>query len=109
MDIPFLVSPSEPDSQQSYLILFNNGTTASAPLNEMAALIPPPPVNVGASNSTDTLLPPFLCLNLKITYEHEGQYHKSFLVSVMDATVLFSSHALKNEKMIGVYRSLTSR
>jgi hypothetical protein len=46
MDIPFPVSPSEADSLQSYTILFNNGTTASVPLNEMAGLIPPPPVEV---------------------------------------------------------------
>ncbi len=39
MDIPFPVSPSEANSQQSYLILFDNGTTASVPLNEMPALI----------------------------------------------------------------------
>jgi hypothetical protein len=70
--IPFPVSPSEANSQQSYLILFNNGTTASVPLNEMAALIPLPPVDVGASDSTDSLLPLFLCWNLKITYEHKG-------------------------------------
>ena len=41
MDISFLVSPSKADSQQSYLILFENGTTAPVPLNKMAALIPP--------------------------------------------------------------------
>ena len=27
----------------------------------------------------DSLLPPFLRLNSKITYEHDGQYHKGFL------------------------------
>ncbi len=51
----------------------------SVPLNKMAALIPPPPVDVGVSNSTDSLLPPFLRLNLKIKHEHKGQYHKGFL------------------------------
>ncbi len=30
-------------------------------------------------NSTGLLLPPFLCLNSKITFEHDGQYHKKFL------------------------------
>ncbi len=73
MDIPFPVSPSEADSQQSYLILFDNDTTAFVPLNEMAALTPLPLVDVGTSNSMDSLLPPFLRLNSKITYEHKGQ------------------------------------
>jgi hypothetical protein len=108
MDIPFPVSSSEADSQQSYLILFDNGTTASVPLNEMAALIPPPLVNVGVSDSMDYLLPPFLCLNSKITYEHEGQYHKGFWVSAMDAIILFSNHTLTSKKRIGAYRSLIS-
>ncbi len=79
MDIHFPVSPSEANSQQPYLILFDNGTTASVPLNEMAALISLPLVDVGASNSMDSLLPPFLHLNSKITYEHKEKYHKGFL------------------------------
>ncbi len=79
MDIPFPLSPSAEDSQQSYIIHFDNGTAASVPLNEMVGIIPPPPINVGSFNSANSFLPPFLCLNLKITFEHEGQYHKGFL------------------------------
>jgi hypothetical protein len=82
MDIHFPVSPSEANSQQSYLILFDNGTTASVPLYEMAALIPPPPVDVGASNSTDSLLHPFLHLNSKITYKKQRTIPKRFFGSV---------------------------
>jgi hypothetical protein len=72
-------SPSEANLLQTYTILFNNGTTALVPLNKMAGLIPPPPVDVCDLDSCDSLLLPFLCLNLKIPYEHKGQYHKGFL------------------------------
>jgi hypothetical protein len=64
MDIPFPVSPSEANSLQSYIILFDNGTT-SVPLNEMAGLIPPPPVEVCNLDSHNSPLPSFLLLNSK--------------------------------------------
>ena len=77
MDIPF---PSEDSSsEQSYIILFDNGTTDSIPLHHMAGMIPPPPIDIGVGDSADSSLPPFLRLNSKITYEHNGQYHKGFL------------------------------
>jgi hypothetical protein len=83
MDIPVpAMSPNSPPSKLSYTILFNNGTTAPIPLQDMASLIPPPPVdpllNGDLSSSQDSLLPPFLGLNSKITYEHDGQYHKGY-------------------------------
>jgi hypothetical protein len=68
MDIPF--PPTSTDSAPLdlfYMILFNNGTTASIPLKDMALLIPPPPVNPSSRGDTlssqDSLLPPFLHLN----------------------------------------------
>jgi hypothetical protein len=78
MDIPFPgMSADSPPCNLSYMVLFNNGSTTSIPLQDMALLIPPPPINptsVGDSlSSQDSLLPPFLCINSKITYEHEGQ------------------------------------
>ncbi len=77
MDIPF---PSgQEDLEHSYIISFDNGTTDSIPLRNMASMIPPPPVDVGLLDSTESALPPFLRLNSKITYKHEGQYHKGFL------------------------------
>jgi hypothetical protein len=77
MDIPF---PSPDDqSQQSYIILFDNGTSASVPLQDMAGIIPPPLVSLGSDDSADSSLPPFLRINSKITYEKDGQYHKGFL------------------------------
>jgi hypothetical protein len=84
MDIPFpATSFDSPPSELSYTILFDNGTTASIPLQDMALLIPPPPVdplrNGDSSSSQDSLLLPFLQLSSKITYEHDGQYHKGYL------------------------------
>jgi hypothetical protein len=79
MDIPLPGAPLEEASAPTYLIVFDNGSQAAIPLDQMASLIPPPPVNVGSLDSSDSLLPPFLRLNSKITYEHDGQYHKGFL------------------------------
>jgi hypothetical protein len=60
----------------------------SIPLLEMAAIIPKSPVNVSPSNSKDSLLLPFLCLNSKITYMHDGQHHKGYL-SIKDGVRWF--------------------
>jgi hypothetical protein len=84
MDIPFpATSPDSPPSELSYTVLFDNGTTTFIPLQDMASLIPLPPVDplpIGDSlSSQDSLLLPFLQLNSKITYEHDGQYHKGYL------------------------------
>ncbi len=79
MDIPFPISLSKADLLQTYTILFDNGTTALVPLNEMAGLIPPPPVDVCDLDLHDSLFPPSLFLNLKITIDRKGNYHKGFL------------------------------
>ncbi len=79
MDIPFPSDVSDPDATVSYTILFDNGTTASVPLSNMSSLPPAPPVDIATCDSQDSLLPPFLRLNSKITYKHEGQYHKRYL------------------------------
>ncbi len=97
MDIPFphisLDSDSLPTTL-SYTIFFDNGTTVSIPLQEKVSVIPSPPVDLllGTSmspESQDSLLPPFLCINLCITYEHEGAYHEGFLTKP-DDTYCFS-------------------
>jgi hypothetical protein len=67
------------DNAPSYTILFDNGTSTSIPLSEMADIIPKPLVDIAPSDSQDSLLPLFLCLNSKITYEHGGMYHKGSL------------------------------
>jgi hypothetical protein len=69
MDIPFpRTSADSPPCNLSDMVLFENGSTVSIPLQDMASLIPPPPVHpssVGDSlSSEDSLLPPFLCINL---------------------------------------------
>ena len=79
MDIPFPTDVSDYTSNVSYMILFNNGAFASIPLSKMAFFIPASPVDVATCDSQDSLLPPFLQLNSKITYEHAGQYHKGYL------------------------------
>ncbi len=71
MDIPM-----DPTSSPHYLIQFDDGTTRSFIEADMLFFIPKPPVDI--SNSTH-LLPPFLQLNFKITFEHNGQYHKGYL------------------------------
>jgi hypothetical protein len=82
MDIPFPATSLSPDSLSTdwnYTILFDNGTTSSVPLQEMASLIPPTPVGPllgDPSSSQDSLLPPFLRINSRITYERDGQYRK---------------------------------
>ncbi len=65
MDIPFpATSPDSPSSKLSYTVFFDNGTTASIPLQDMASLIPPPLVdpspNGDSSSSQDSLLLSFL-------------------------------------------------
>jgi hypothetical protein len=79
MDIPFLLDPSGDAYIPNYTFLFDDGSMASIPPEQMAGIIPPPPINVDDSDSAASLLPLFLWLNSKITFEHEGQYHKSFL------------------------------
>jgi hypothetical protein len=60
MDIPFPSVISDVDSDLCYTILFDDSSTASIPLSEMASIIPPPPVDVAVTDSQDSLLPPFL-------------------------------------------------
>jgi hypothetical protein len=110
MDIPFPDDLSL-DTAPSYTILFNNSTSTSIPLSEMANIIPKPLVDIATSDSQDSLLPPFLCLNSKITYAHNGTYHKGYL-GLQDGVCLFvfKSHVNKlKEDWGGVSTSLTSQ
>ncbi len=79
MDIPFPLDSSGDATIPNYTVLFNNGSSASIPLEQMAGIILPPPVTLNDSDPTASLLPLFLRLKSKITSEHEGQYHKGFL------------------------------
>jgi hypothetical protein len=107
MDIPLIPTvPSSDDPSDpsySYTILFDSGISASIPLLEMPSIIPKPPVDIDSSNSQDSLLPPFLWLNSKITYEHDGQYHKGCLDKRQGiCRFIFKSHANKREEEWGV-------
>jgi hypothetical protein len=81
MDIPLLTAPL---GSTLYHVLFDNGTFASIPFAEMESLIPAPPLPSStpmdsSSNGSSSFLPPFLSVNSRITYEHNGAYHKGFL------------------------------
>jgi hypothetical protein len=100
MDIPLSTAPSD---SSSYQILFNNGTSASISLIDMPSLIPAPPVPTSApvdssSEDSSSLLLPFLSVNSRITYEHEGAYHKGFLTRKPCGVYHFSfkTHVKKN-------------
>jgi hypothetical protein len=109
MDIPFPATSLSPDSllrDLNYTILFDNGTISFIPLQEMVLHIPPPPVGPLIGDPTlsqDSLFPPFLCINSKIIYEHDGQYHKDYLTK-HDGTYRFSfkSHVNKRSEDWGI-------
>jgi hypothetical protein len=99
MNIPFLLDPSSDASIPNYTILFDDGSTASIPLEQIVGIIQPPPVNVDDSDSAASLLPPFLQLNSKITFEHEDHYHKGFLRQCNGIyCFVFKSHVNKRKE-----------
>ncbi len=106
MDIPLHYNPT---GLATYLILFDNGTSGSIPLVDMASLVPSPPVSgVGfhktSSGDDSSLLPPFLQVGNRITYEHDGEYHKGFLTRNTSGTYCFSfkTHVKKKSDDWGV-------
>jgi hypothetical protein len=106
MDIPLLTAPS---GSTLYQVLFDNGTLAPIQLAEMALLIPAPPLlasspSDSSSNGSSFLLPPFLSLNSRITYKHEGVYHKDFLTQEPCGMYQFSfkTHFKKKSKDWGI-------
>jgi hypothetical protein len=104
MNIPLSLDTS---GSPLYQILFDNGTVASIPLADMSSLIPPPPVfdDISSSQSSGPgLLPPFLAVGSRITYEHEGTYHKGYLTKTTAGTYHFSvkTHVKKKSEDWGV-------
>jgi hypothetical protein len=106
MDIPLSTTPSDSPSCQ---ILFINGTSAFISLTDMPSLIPAPPVLMSApvdssSDNSSSLLPLFLSVNSRITYEHEGTYHKGFLTHKPCGVYRFSfkTHVKKKSEDWGV-------
>ncbi len=62
MDIPFpldVSALSEDSMDLLYTILFDDGSTASIPLSQMAKLVPPPPITPSVAEGNDSLLLPF--------------------------------------------------
>ncbi len=90
MDIPL-----DPNTSPHYLILFDDGTSSSIPVAEMPDIIPKPSVDV--SDNTH-LLPPFLKVGSKITFDKDGQYHKGFLSRLADGSYRFSYKSHINKK-----------
>ncbi len=91
MDIPL-----DPTMSPHYLIQIDDGTTKSVPASKMSSLIPQPSIDPSDSNH---LLPPFLSLNSKITYKHDGQYHKGYLSKLPDGGYRFSYKSHVNKKV----------
>ncbi len=69
----------------------------------MADIIPKPPVDIAPSDSQDSLLPQFLWLSSKITYKHNGTYHKGYL-GLQDGVYcfVFKSHVNKHKEDWGI-------
>ena len=75
----------------------------------MPSLILAPPVPTSApvdslSGESSSLLPPFLSVNSRITYKHEGAYHKGFLTRKPCGVYPFSfkTHVKKKSEDWGV-------
>jgi hypothetical protein len=90
--------PMDPSISPKYLVQFNGGTTKSIPASKMASLIPKPR---NSPSGTSHLLPPFLRLNSKITFEHKGRYHKSYLLKTLDGPYCLSYKSHINKKLPG--------
>lgn len=85
-----------------YLIVYDNGTSESVLASVMTSMIPRPPKTTDVSDCSH-LLPPFLRPNSKVTYEHEGQYHKGYLTLVNGSfRFSFKSHVNKKKEDWGV-------
>jgi hypothetical protein len=92
----------------SYLIFFNNDTSASILLPEMQSMIPAPLVSMPNTTASplahSSLLSPFLSISSRITYKHDRTYHKGFLSRKPCGTFCFSfkTHVKKKSKDWGV-------
>ncbi len=90
MDIPL-----DPTTSPHYLVRCNDGTTKSVPASKMPSLIPKPH---DTTSDSSHLLPPFLRLNSKITFEPEGQFQKGYLTKSPEGTFCFSYKSHVNKK-----------
>ncbi len=90
MDIPL-----DHNTSPHYLVQYDDGTSSSIPAAKMPDFIPKPTVDI--SDNTH-LLPPFLKVRFKITFEKDGQYHKGYLSQLPDSTNRFSYKSHINKK-----------
>jgi hypothetical protein len=74
-----LLDPTVPDADKKYLVQFDDSTVLSVPLTDMPDLVPSRPSPIIDDDVQDTLLPKFLQLRSKITFEKDGEYHKGYL------------------------------
>ena len=79
MDIALSGIVSKSSNVSTYTILFDNGTTASVLLSNMAGIILFPKVLDNVDDESQPLLPPFTQSNSKITYKHDRQFHRGYL------------------------------
>jgi hypothetical protein len=58
----------------------------------------PKPQTTDSNSASSHLLPPFLRINSKITFDHEGQYHKGYLIKSPNEVYNFSYKSHVNKK-----------
>jgi hypothetical protein len=90
MDIPL-----DPNTSSYYLVQYDDGTSSSIPAAKMAEFIPKPTVDILDNTH---LLPPFLKVGSKITFEKDGQYHKGYFSQLPNGTYRFSYKSHINKK-----------
>ena len=98
------LDPNQSQDKQVYMIQFDYGTSLSIPSQDMTSILPSAPVPLASPiKASDSLLPPFLQLKQKITYEADGQYFMGYM-SRRNGIHRFSckSHPNKRQEEWGV-------
>jgi hypothetical protein len=95
---------SNPTGSATYLILFDNGTSASIPLADMASLIPSPPVfGVGLhktlSNNGSSLLPPFLQVGIALLPNMTGNIARTSSHAILVALIVSASKFMSRRSL----------
>ncbi|KAL7547756.1 hypothetical protein ACHAWF_011034 [Thalassiosira exigua] len=88
--------PMDPERSPHYLIVFDDGTSKSISAKDMPGLIPKPP-EFDVADDDASALPSFLCPNSQVIFEHNGEYHKSYITR-SSAGYRFSSKSHVNKK-----------
>ena len=85
-----------------YLLQHHDGSTITKTLVEMDELVDSP-INTTQSVPNPSLplidsLPAWLQHSCKITYDHDGEFHKGFIVILADGTARFSYRCQKSSR-----------